>query len=257
MKIALLQQDIIWNDSERNRRRAEETIHEHPGADLYMLPEMFTTGFAIEPASIAEHEGKKTLTWMKEVSTATNAGITGSVIVEEAGNYYNRMFFVTPDGEAVPYDKHHLFSYGKENLYYMAGQNRRVVTFRGIRFLLQICYDLRFPVFSRSENDYDAILYVANWPASRIKVWETLLRARAIENQCFVAGVNRVGDDPACHYSGASAIIDAYGRTMAECSKDEEQFAMADWDIASLESFRKKFPVLMDRDRFKLLSPQK
>ncbi len=146
------------------------------------------------------------------------------------------------------YDKHHLFTYGKEHLQFTAGQERVVVEWKAVRILLEVCYDLRFPVWSRNHKDYDMILYVASWPTSRVKAWSTLLKARAIENQCYVAGVNRVGEDPHCQYCGASAIINPYGEEMESCGVDKECAVSADIDMEKLMAFRKKFPVLEDRD---------
>lgn len=249
MKITLLQIDIAWQDAEANKRKVERMIAMAEKSDVYVLPEMFTTGFVVSPAGVAENEGA-TLEWMRLTARQYDAAICGSVAVEERGRYYNRFYFVKPDGETVYYDKRHLFAYGGENMHYTSGDERVAVSFRGVRFLLQVCYDLRFPVFSRNDarNPYDVVLYVASWPASRLPVWNTLLHARAIENQCYVAGVNRVGDDTACHYSGGTMMVDAYGHTMAECRPDAEMAVTCGIDMAKLMSFRAKFPVLVDAD---------
>lgn len=252
MKIVLLQQDIEWGQPVPNRLKAEKTILSQRNADIFLLPEMFATGFAVNPSEMAEPADGPTLQWMKRLSKATDAAIVGSIVVKENECFYNRMYFVCPDGSTTYYNKRHLFSYGEEDKHFSAGKERVIVAFRGFRFLLQVCYDLRFPVFCRNRKDYDAILYVANWPTSRIRVWQTLLRARAIENQCFVAGVNRVGSDPACNYAGNSAIIDAYGQTLTECATETEEVASAELDLPRLQSFRKKFPVLNDGDSFNL-----
>lgn len=252
MKIILFQTDICWADPEANRKRADQAIDAHPGADLYVFPEMFSTGFCTRPQGVAELAGGETLQWMKRKASECACAIAGSVATEEDGRFYNRFYFVHPDGQAMWYDKKHLFTYGGEDKYYTPGADRVIVSYRGVRFMLLVCYDLRFPVWSRNQNCYDAILYVASWPASRIKAWETLLRARAIENQCYVVGVNRVGDDPACGYSGGSAVIDPYGNTLAVCRDAEEDFAEVVLDMQELEEFRKKFPVLSDADSFTL-----
>jgi len=252
MRIVLIQQNIEWGKPLQNRQNAEQAISKHPGADLYLLPEMFNTGFSIHPQELAEPANGETLLWMKRLADETNAAIVASLMILENGKFYNRMFFVSPNGRTTYYNKRHLFSYGDEDKHFTAGQERVIVGFRGWRFLLQICYDLRFPVFSRNCKDYDAILYVANWPTSRLQVWKTLLHARAIENQCFVAGVNRTGNDPVCNYPGASAIIDAYGHTLAECQTNRQDVCSAEIDLEWLEAFRKKFPVLEDRDKFNL-----
>ena len=185
---------------------------------------------------------------MKAKAAAINAAIAGSIAINENGKYYNRFYFVKPDGSVSYYDKKHLFTYGGEHHRFTAGSERRVVEFRGVRILLEICYDLRFPVWSRNRGDYDMILYVASWPSSRVVAWSALLVARAIENQCYVAGVNRVGNDPACEYNGGSAIINPYGERIACCATGEECEVSATIDMEALEAFRCKFPVLNDRD---------
>ena len=186
------------------------------------------------------------------MATTLNAAIAGSLAIEEGGRYYNRFYFVKPDGEVVTYNKRHLFTFGGEDKTFTKGEERVIVSYQGIRFLLQICYDLRFPVWSRNTGDYDVILYVANWPTPRVEAWKALLRARAIENQCYVAGVNRVGNDPSCEYCGGSAIIDPYGRTMAACEDNQECSVSAEIDMQQLEEFRLRFPVLNDEDQFEL-----
>ena len=160
------------------------------------------------------------------------------------------MFFVRPDGSWDYYDKRHLFGFAGETDEYVAGERRVITEWKGVRFLLQVCYDLRFPVFSRNGGDYDAIIYVANWPEKRRDVWLTLLKARALENQCFVIGVNCVGSDKNCTYAGDSQIVDAYGRMLAQCQPGQEEIAAAPLDIESLQRFRMKFPVLDDADNF-------
>ena len=252
MKITILQRNIIWADPTQNVQRADAAISAQPGADVYVLPEMFSTGFCTEPKGIAESAESDTLHWMQRKAAAVNAAIAGSVAVSEDGKYFNRFYFVKPDGSVAYYDKKHLFTYGGEHKRFTAGNRRVIVAFRGVRFLLQVCYDLRFPLWARNQGDYDVLLYVASWPTSRVEAWNTLLRVRAIENQCFVAGVNRVGEDPSCEYCGGSAIIDAYGRTLAACERDRECEVSALLDMDKLQAFREKFPVLDDADAFEL-----
>ncbi len=248
MKVTLLQQDIVWANPAQNRQRAEQAILGQPGSDLYVLPEMWSTGFATKPTEIAEAEEGETLRWMKEMAARTDAALAGSVAIHAAdGSYRNRLYFVKPLGQVAYYDKHHLFSFGGENLHYTAGNVRTVVEWRGVRFLLMVCYDLRFPIWSRNRDDYDAIIYVASWPTQRMLAWRTLLRARAIENQCYVLGVNRVGYDPQCLYSGGTAIIDPYGRDQ-ECPDGEEAALTGTLDIAFLRHYQEKFPQLRERD---------
>lgn len=248
MKITILQRDIVWANPEENVRRADEAISRNAGADIYILPEMFSTGFCTNPEGIAESVDSLTLRWMKRKSAETNAAIAGSIAVTNEGRYYNRFYFVKPDGSVAYYDKKHLFTYGGEHLRFTSGEERVIVEFRGVRILLEVCYDLRFPVWSRNRGDYDMILYVASWPTPRVAAWSALLVARAIENQCYVAGVNRVGTDPICEYCGGSVVVDPYGRKIASCNDGEECEATAYVDIEALEAFRKKFPVLNDAD---------
>ncbi len=253
MKVTLLQQDIQWADPSVNLARAEAAMDSAQGSDIYILPEMFATGFNGDPSQTAEDADNSTiLSWMQRMAAKHDAAIAGSVAIRERGNCFNRLYFVRPDGEAIHYDKRHLFTYSGENINYKSGNERVIVEWRGVRFLLQVCYDLRFPVWSRNgrladaDSLYDAILYVASWPALRMEVWRTLLRARAIENQCYVCGVNRVGSDPLCAYAGGTTLVDAYGNAR-ECG-DGETALTAELDLPRLRAFRSKFPVLADRD---------
>jgi predicted amidohydrolase len=248
MKVSIIQQDISWSDVAENIRKADAAVDSDPGADLYVLPEMFSTGFCTSPEGIAEGPEGESLRWMKEKAAGTNAAIAGSVAVCEDGRYFNRFYFVKPDGETVWYDKKHLFTYGGEHERFTAGKERVVVEFRGVRILLEVCYDLRFPIWSRNHGDYDMILYVASWPSVRVAAWKALLVARAIENQCYVAGVNRVGRDPYNEYDGGSMVVDPYGKVIASCEDRAEMTASAEVDIPALEAFRAKFPVLDDSD---------
>ena len=171
MRITILQRDIEWATSEVNRQRTDEAIDRNPGADLYVLPEMFSTGFCIHPEGIAESANSDTLQWMREKSKAINAAIAGSVAVEQDGKFYNRFYFVKPDGSVAHYDKKHLFTYGGEHKRFTAGDSRVIVEWCDVRILLEVCYDLRFPIWSRNHGDYDMILYVASWPTPRVGAW--------------------------------------------------------------------------------------
>ena len=248
MKVTILQRNIEWANPALNIQRADEAIDRNAGADLYVLPEMFSTGFCTQPEGIAEPSNSDTLRWMQRKAAETNAAIAGSVAIEEQGKYYNRFYFVKPDGNVAHYDKKHLFTYGGEHMRFTAGDERVIVEWCGVRILLEVCYDLRFPIWARNRGDYDMILYVASWPTPRVAAWSALLVARAIENQCYVAGVNRVGTDPACEYCGGSVIIDPYGKAMASCADNTECEATAEIDMQALEAFREKFPVLKDAD---------
>ncbi len=248
MKVTILQQHIAWQDASANRRQFEAALASAPASDLYVLPEMWNTGFVADPSPVAETDDGESVQWMLRMARRLDAAVAGSMAIRtDGGDYRNRFFFATPDGIAGRYDKRHLFSYGGEDKHYRAGDKRVVVAWRGVRFLLQVCYDLRFPVWSRYYDDYDAILYVANWPSSRHLAWHTLLRARAIENQCYVVGVNRVGSDPVCDYQGSSAFVTPYGDA-DECPAGAETSLTGTIDMPFLEHFREKFPVLKERD---------
>ena len=250
MKITQIQTDIVWGITAANREALERKINPLSDTDMIVLPEMWSTGFAVRPAEYAEDmERCESLEWMRRMAHEKDAAIVGSLAVHDVdGTYRNRLFFVMPSGEYEYYDKHHLFSYGGEDKEYTPGQERKTVTWRGVRFLLQICYDLRFPVFSRNRGDYDAIIYVASWPLSRIIPWKVLLSARAIENQCYVIGVNRVGRDPLCEYGGGTLFINPYGTVEASCPDGEEGVMTNTLDLDALLRFRRKFPVLNDAD---------
>lgn len=245
MKVDILQTDISWASPEKNMESLAGMLH--PGAGLYLLPEMWSTGFSMTPEAHAEKGGGAALSFMKEQAARLNGAVAGSVAVSGNGDFRNRFYFVEPDGSVFIYDKHHLFTYSGEDRHYRAGNEKVVVEWQGIRFRLAVCYDLRFPVWLRNRGDYDVLLCVASWPESRLDAWKTLLKARAIENQCYVMACNRTGDDPSCHYAGGSAAIDPFGREMTAWS-DVEQVFEAEIDMNSLVEFRKKFPVLHDAD---------
>ncbi len=248
IKVTILQRDIIWGNPVQNVERADAAIKALPDTDIYILPEMFSTGFCTQPEGIAESDSSKTLQWMQRTAAERNCAMAGSIAVKKDGKFYNRFYFVHPDGKVEHYDKKHLFTFGGEHKRFTAGEERVIVSFRGVRILLEVCYDLRFPIWSRNRGDYDMIIYVASWPTPRVAAWSALLVARAIENQCYVAGVNRVGTDPVCEYCGGSVVIDPYGRIIAACENGKEEAATAEIDMAALEAFREKFPVLKDAD---------
>lgn len=255
MKIAIVQNDIRSNDYSKNLDHLETLLEQQPDADLYVLPETFATGFMPEGYVVGSGvTGYNILQWMSVKGFLYNAAIAGSVAAKDNdGQLRNRLYFMRPGGKFEYYDKRHLFTFAGETKDYVPGDRRVIVEYGGVRFLLQVCYDLRFPVFARSRGDYDAIIYVANWPEQRQDVWLTLLKARAIENQCYVIGVNRVGKDAACNYIGGSVVIDAYGHTIAQCTDGQEGVAIAELDMEQLQRFRQKFPVLDDADKFSVL----
>lgn len=253
MRITLLQQDIVWGNPQTNLCNINEQVKGIEDTDLLILPEMFTTGFAIQPQSVAEPEGGVGLAWMKQTAMTKGYAICGSIAIESRHKYFNRLYFVLPSGKVLYYDKRHLFTYGGEKEAFTEGNRRVIISYQGVRILLQTCYDLRFPVWSRNRNDYDMIVYVANWPAGRISAWSTLLRARAIENQCFVAGVNRVGVGNGLHYSGSSALIDFQGEALGIGQDNKECLISGVINMKRLQAFRKEFPVLSDSDDFLLM----
>ena len=254
MKVTILQTDIEWGIPEDNIRRAELLMAQKPDSDLYVLPEMWSTGFATEPFGIAEEEtSSKALAWMKSKAKALDCAICGSLAIVVDGKYRNRHYFINGrKGVLEYYDKHHLFSYGHEDQFYTAGDKHLVVDYEGFRFLLLTCYDLRFPMWSRycDKHPYDAIICVANWPESRQNAWQILTRARAIENQAYLIGCNRVGNDNYNHYRGCSAIISPIGKTLAKCKMNEQDCASFLLDFESLNQKRTKFKVLEERDVF-------
>ena len=223
--------------------------------DLIVLPEMFTTGFCFDP-SHAEgviDDGAETVAWMRRMAERYDAAVTGSVAVADGERYFNRMYFVRPDGGVEHYDKRHLFAMGGEADHYTAGRRRVVVEWCGVRILLQVCYDLRFPVWLRNRGDYDVLIVSANWPEGRRRAWDVLTKARAIENQCYVLAVNRTGSDPSCNYDGGTAVVGPSGEMLASVPDNTAGCCSAQLDIKGLAALRRDFPVLDDADAFTLL----
>lgn len=252
LHIAIIQSHLHWENPEQNRKMFGEkidTISEY--VDLVVLPEMFTSGFTMQPGHIDLSEGTKTVEWMQRLAQQKNMALMGSIVFQENGNYFNRLYFVKPDGKYSTYDKKHTFTLAGEDKVYEAGKRKLIVEYRGFRICPLICYDLRFPVWARNVEDYDALIYVANWPKPRIQAWDTLLRARAIENMAYCIGVNRIGLDGLNHeYSGHSAVYDVLGDQMAYSEEDEILYATLDKE--HIESNRKKLRFLEDRDEFSL-----
>lgn len=248
MRIAGLNLDIVWKDKERNFRLIEDQL-KGVEADFFLLPEMFSTGFCMDASEVSDRN-EESLEFLKKISKEKNAAICGSAPVEEHGKFYNRMYFVQPDAETVFYDKRHLFSFSGEDKVYTPGNKRTIVNYKGFRILLQVCYDLRFPVFARNNDDYDAVLYVANWPEKRVGAWEHLLKARAIENLSFVFGLNRIGTDGnQLFYQESSHCFFADGK---EITQKNGNVVSAEWNIEELKDFRKHFQFLNDRDSFSI-----
>ena len=250
MKVTIFQIDLCWANPDENVKIAQQMLASSTGSELYVLPEMWATGFATTPHDIAESEDSIALQWMKRTAVEQSCAVSGSLLIHtEDGKYRNRHYFVTPDN-VVYYDKRHLFTYGHEDAYITPGNEQVIVEWQGVRFLLLTCYDLRFPVWSRygRAGEYDAIIAVANWPESRQQAWRVLTRARAIENQCYLIGCNRVGDDQFCHYIGESLVVDSKGDTLAEGEKECETAVTADLDFEKLIAVRNRFKVLENRD---------
>jgi predicted amidohydrolase len=254
-----VQADTVWHDAAANRERLGGQLAARAGrTDVVILPETFSTGFSNEAIAWAEGMQGPTVAWMREQARALDAAVTGSIQIRDGDAVHNRLLWATPDGELRHYDKRHLFRMAREHERYAAGAGRIVVEFRGWRICPLVCYDLRFPVFSRNAPrgtpdgalDYDLLLYVANWPAPRHEQWRALLRARAIENQCVVAAVNRAGTDGNGHpYAGGSAVIDALGATVVECDATP-QVASAVVELDEVLDYRARFPAHLDADRF-------
>ncbi|WP_213994057.1 amidohydrolase [Sodalis sp. dw_96] len=252
LKISVLQQPLAWMDGEANLAHFDGLLADAAGRDLIVLPEMFTTGFAMEAANNALPQGR-VVEWLHKWAVSAKAMICGSAAISTPDGAVNRFLLVEPSGQVHVYDKRHLFRMAKEHQYYQAGQKRLVVEWRGWRILPQVCYDLRFPVWSRNRQDYDLALYVANWPAPRAGHWQTLLAARAIENQAYVAGCNRVGTDGnGHHYSGDSMIIDPTGNVLAQGRPQQAVCLEAELSLDTLRDYRKAFPAWLDADNFQL-----
>ncbi len=253
LNVSLVQSDLAWHDPERNRTQLGRCIERVAStSDVIVLPEMFTTGFSMDAASLAEPMSGPSVTWLRAQAEASDAAVCGSLIVVEDGHYFNRFCWATPDGELRTYDKRHLFRMAGEDEHYASGEQRCTVDFRGFRILPLICYDLRFPVWSRNTQEYDLMIVVANWPTPRRNAWQTLLRARAIENVSYVAGVNRVGEDGnGVPYGGDSAVIDYLGNPLASLAEVETQVSVT-LDRERLLRFRERFPFHLDADRFAL-----
>ncbi|WP_339845685.1 amidohydrolase [uncultured Dokdonia sp.] len=253
LQVSLIQTSLFWEDANRNRAHQETLIAKIPrDSDLIVLPEMFTTGFSMSPQSLAETMDGETVKWMKQQALKSQAAICGSLIISEGGLYYNRFLFITPEGEITSYNKRHTFNMAGEGEQYKAGNEQVLIHYKGWKIFPQICYDLRFPVYARNTYDYDLIIYVANWPKTRIAAWDTLLKARAIENMSYCVGVNRVGvDGNNLEYIGHSAVYDVLGGEMVT-AHTQEGVVTTTLTKAHVNDTRSKLPFLQDKDRFTL-----
>ncbi len=253
MKIAIIQSDLVWENPQANRIYFEEKINAISEAvDLIVLPEMFSTGFTMNPSAVAEEMNGVTVSWMIALARKKNTAITGSLVIEEEGNFYNRMLFVYPDGTFQKYDKRHLFTLAKEEAVFTPGREKVIVEYKDWKICLQICYDLRFPVFVRNVENYDLLLYVASWPKPRINAWDILLKARSVENLCYTIGVNRIGiDGNGMPYVGHSQVIDYLGNALI-APFETEAVQLVTLDKAEMLTTRQKLNFLNDKDIFEI-----
>ena len=255
MKIALIQSSLLWENPKANRNHFEEKINAIIGkVDLIVLPEMFSTGFTMHPEAVFETMEGETILWLQSLAKAKNIAITGSLVIKENNDFYNRLVFVFPSGEIQFYDKRHLFTLAGEDKVYTSGSQKLIVDYLGWKICPLVCYDLRFPVFARNVEDYDVLVYVANWPKSRIQAWDILLKARSVENLCYTIGVNRTGfDNNNFEHDGHSQAIDFLGNYVLEPQETEGVF-IVELNKEKLVEARKKLGFLGDRDCFELKS---
>ncbi|SIS66471.1 amidohydrolase [Neptunomonas antarctica] len=255
LRVTLIQTELVWQSPEENRQMLAEKMQSLAGqADLIILPEMFTTCFMMSPERHSEPMEGETLLWMQAQAVALNAAVCGSVAIQEGTQYINRMLLVSPTGDVQSYDKRHLFRMGNEHEHYRAGSERVIFEYAGWRILPTICYDLRFPVSMRNQNDYDLAICVANWPAPRRNPWRILLQARAIENQCYMLGVNRVGEDGiGLHYSGDSLAINFKGELMLDKPQGQSFVETVVLNLSEVQQFREVFPAWQDADSFTMM----
>jgi omega-amidase len=253
MKTALIQSEIIWENPEANRNYFEQKINAIPeSVDLIVLPEMFTTGFTMNPETVAEIMDGKTMGWLQSLAKAKKTAITGSLIIADNNNFYNRLVFVFPSGEIQFYDKRHLFTLAGEDKVYTSGTQKLIVDYLGWKICPLVCYDLRFPVFARNVENYDLLLYVANWPKPRINAWDILIKARSVENMCYTIGVNRNGVDNAnLEYVGHSQVVDFLGNYILEPQEIDGVF-IVEFDKEKMNNARNKLGFLNDRDSFEI-----
>ena len=255
MKIALIQSSLFWENPTANRNYFEEKINSlNEKVDLIVLPEMFSTGFTMHPNHLAETMQGESILWLQSLAKVQNTAITGSLVIKDNNNFYNRLVFVFPSGKIEFYDKRHLFALAGEDKIYTSGKEKLIVEYLGWKICPQVCYDLRFPVFARNVEEYDVLIYVANWPKQRINAWDILLKARSVENMCYTVGVNRIGfDNNHFEHVGHSQAIDFLGNYVLE-PKDTEGVFIVELNKEKLLETRKKLGFLNDRDSFELKS---
>jgi predicted amidohydrolase len=258
LTFSLIQTNLHWEDKAANLETLEQKINSIDiKTEIVVLPEMFSTGFSMKPELFAEKMDGNTISWMKKIAATKKIILTGSLIIEDDGHYYNRLIWMLPNGQYGYYNKRHCFGFAGEDEHYTRGNKRLITSVKGWKINVQVCYDLRFPVWARQQQnedpEYDVLLYVANWPERRTHPWKTLLAARAIENQAYVIGVNRVGnDDNNIYYSGDSMVLNALGETLYHKAHDEDIFTIT-LEKDKLEETRNKFPFLKDADEFNII----
>jgi omega-amidase len=255
LKVVLIQAPLVWENPKANRDYFSAKIKEiNKETDLIVLPEMFTTGFTMNVKPLAESMDGVTINWLKEIAAENGVALTGSIIIKEHGNYYNRLLFITPEGELFYYDKKHLFTLANEQEHYSPGTKKLIVDYKGWKICPLICYDLRFPVWARNVENYDVLIYVANWPEVRTKAWDVLLQARAIENLAYCVGVNRVAQDgKGFNYIGHSAVYDAFGEIITAQNFESENVFQTTLSKVHLQEVRSKLKFLNDKDTFQLI----
>ena len=252
LKVTIIQADLAWENPEQNRANFSKKINAIGDViDLIILPEMFSTGFTMHPEKVFETMQGDTVAWMKGTASKKKVAITGSLVIKENGNYYNRLVFVHPEGTVETYDKRHTFTLAGEDKVYASGNEKLIIDYKGWKLCPMICYDLRFPVWARNVENYDLLIYVANWPKPRVTAWNALLKARAIENMCYCIGVNRVGFDANNYeYSGHSAVYDVLGTKISTITPGVEQMEIISLDKGHINKYREKLQFLNDRDHF-------
>ena len=253
LNISLIQTSLFWENVEKNLSHFEKLVSKISETDIILLPEMFNTAFCPKSNHLAETMEGETVSWMKEIAKNKNSAIAGTLMVKEGARVFNRLVWISKNGTIHTYDKHHLFSLIKEERYISKGTGRLIVEEDGWRICPLICYDLRFPVFSRNDVDYDVLIYLANWPVKRIEAWDTLLKARSIENQCYTIGVNRVGKDGnGIPFNGHSKVFDAFGKKLLSATKNIEEVLQIEISLDDLKLKRRQMNFLQDRDDFTL-----
>ena len=254
LNITIVQSDLVWENIDANLQNFSKKLENLQNSDLIILPEMFNTGFSMNSKSLAEKTDGKSLKWLINLAKEKQSAVIASLIIEENQQFFNRLYFVLPNGDLQFYNKRHLFRMANEHNYYSPGKEELIVNYKGWRIKPLVCYDLRFPVWARNKNNYDLLIYIANWPERRNEPWKILLKARAIENQSYVVGVNRVGPDGNdVVFSGDSAVINPKGEVISKTKAHEERVETVEISLSELNDFKEKFPAYIDADNFEII----